>query len=102
MDTDFINQKVQSQIGDVLDAIQNADIATAKDLLTDLGYEIIKLHSISIMCDRKTLLINAKKIPQLIKVMGFIFYAVFKLRLSVDTVKINDGRLKYAVTLRTS
>lgn len=54
------------------------------------------------MCDRKTLLINAKKIPQLIKVMGFIFYAVFKLRLSVDTVKINDGRLKYAVTLRTS
>lgn len=48
MDTDFINQKVQSQIGDVLDAIQNADIATAKDLLTDLGYEIIKLHSISI------------------------------------------------------
>lgn len=42
-----------------------------------------------------------KKIPQLIKVMGFIFYTVFKLRLSVDTVKINDGRLKYAVTLRT-
>ncbi|QEZ91602.1 AAA family ATPase [Proteus sp. CD3] len=40
MDTDFINQKVQSQIGDVLDAIQNADIATAKDLLTELEKEI--------------------------------------------------------------
>lgn len=40
MDTDFINQKVQSQIGDILDAIQNADIATAKDLLTELEKEI--------------------------------------------------------------
>ncbi len=33
--------------------------------------------------------------------MGFIVYAVVKLRLHVNIVKINDGRLKYAVTLRT-
>ncbi|MBI6217188.1 AAA family ATPase [Proteus sp. DFP240708] len=40
MDTDFINQKVQSQIGDILDAIQNADIATAKDLLAELEQDV--------------------------------------------------------------
>lgn len=40
MDTDFINQKVQSQIGDILDAIQNADIATAKDLLAKLEQDV--------------------------------------------------------------
>lgn len=40
MDTDFINQKVQSQIGDILDAIQNADIATAKKLLAELEQDV--------------------------------------------------------------
>lgn len=40
MDTDFINQKVQSQIGDILDAIQNADIATAKNLLAELEQDV--------------------------------------------------------------
>lgn len=53
------------------------------------------------MCNKKILLIKAQKNPTTYKVMGFIFYAVFKLRLSADIVKINDGRLKYAVTLRT-
>ncbi|HEK2897046.1 AAA family ATPase [Proteus terrae] len=40
MDTDFINQKVQSQIGDILDAIQNTDIATAKNLLAELEQDV--------------------------------------------------------------
>lgn len=40
MGTASINQRVKSQIGDILDAIQNADIATAKDLLTELEKEI--------------------------------------------------------------
>ncbi|WP_100159486.1 AAA family ATPase [Proteus columbae] len=40
MGTASINQRVQSQIGDILDAIQNADIATAKNLLTELEKEI--------------------------------------------------------------
>ncbi|OOQ56289.1 hypothetical protein A0O00_11520 [Proteus mirabilis] len=40
MDTDFINQKVQNQLGDILDAINEGNIKKAKDWLSKLEKEI--------------------------------------------------------------